>query len=168
MTGIPEHALGHADPNAPSVPRLQFAFEILAEVNPPVTAGPGANGERKHIVITGGTLRGPLLNGRILPGGSDWLWQRPDGTAEIHAHYTVQLDDGTPVYLRNLGLRHAEPAVLARLRAGEQVPASEYYFRTAPVFDAPDGPHAWLRNRCFVGSARPGPGVVRIMVYLVT
>jgi hypothetical protein len=45
---------------------------------------------------------------------------------------------------------------------------ADYYFRTAPVFDAPDGPHAWLRNRLFVGSARPGPGHVHIAVYLVT
>ena len=153
---------------APTVPGLQFAFEIHAEVNAPLTAGAGTNGERKHIAITGGTLRGPLLNGTILPGGSDWLWQRPDGTAEIHAHYTVQLDDGTPVYLRNLGLRHAEPAVLARLLARAPVDPADYYFRTAPVFDAPDGPHAWLRNRLFVGSARPGPGHVHIAVYLVT
>jgi hypothetical protein len=156
------------DPTAPAIPGLQHAFDIHADVLVPLTAGPGTNGERRHIVITGGTLRGPLLNGTILPGGSDWLWQRPDGTAEIHAHYTVQLDDGTPVYLRNLGLRHAEPPVLARLAAREAVEPSDYYFRTAPVFDAPDGPHAWLRNRCFVGSARPGPGFVRIAVYLVT
>lgn len=156
------------DPTGPAIPGLQFACEIRAEVEPPMTAGPGINGERRHIVITGGTLRGPLINGSILPGGSDWLWQRPDGTAEIHAHYTVRLDDGTPVYLRNLGLRHAEPAVLARLRAGEAVDPADYNFRTAPVFDAPDGPHAWLRNRTFVGSARPGPGQVRILVYLVT
>ena len=77
-------------------------------------------------------------------------------------------DDGTPVYLRNLGLRHAEPAVLARLLARQPVDPADYYFRTAPVFDAPDGPHAWLRNRLFVGSARPGPGHVHIAVYLVT
>lgn len=156
------------DPTAPSIPALQFACEIHAEISAPLSAGAGTNGERKHIAITGGTLRGPLINGTILPGGSDWLWQRVDGTAEIHAHYTVRLDDGTPVYLRNLGLRHAEPAVLARLLAREPVAPSEYYFRTAPVFDAPDGPHAWLRNRLFVGSARPAPGLVRIAVYMVT
>lgn len=170
MTGISRttDATDPADSGLPATPGLQFACEIRAEVEVPVSAGPGVNGERRHIVITGGTLRGPLINGSILPGGSDWLWQRPDGTAEIHAHYTVRLDDGTPVYLRNLGLRHAEPAVLARLRAGESVDPSAYYFRTAPVFDAPDGPHAWLRNRSFIGSARAGPGLVRILVYLVT
>lgn len=156
------------DPTAPALPGLQFACTIHAEVAAPITAGPGVNGERKHIAITGVTLRGPLINGTIVPGGSDWLWQRPDGTAEIQAHYTVRLDDGTPVYLRNLGLRHAEPPVLARLLAREPVDPAEYYFRTAPVFDAPDGPHAWLRNRLFVGSARPGPGGVTIAVYLIT
>ena len=156
------------DAPSPAIPGLQFACTIHALVDPPLSAGPGVNGERRHIVITGGLLRGPLINGSILPGGSDWLWQRPDGTAEIHAHYSVRLSDGTPIYLRNLGLRHAEQAVLARLRAGEPVDPAEYSFRTAPVFDAPDGPHAWLRNRTFVGSARTGQGFVRIAVYLVT
>lgn len=157
----------HPLPPAPTVPSLRFVFEILAEVAPTLSAGPGANGERRHIAITGGTLRGPALSGVILPGGSDWLWQRPDGTAEIHAHYTVRLDDGTLVYVRNLGLRHASSEVAARLRSGEAVEPADYYFRTAPVFDAPDGPHDWLRNRVFVGSARPAPGNVRIAVYCV-
>ncbi len=51
-----------ADPAAPSIPGLQFAFEILAEVNAPLSAGPGANGERKHIVITGGTRADEIGN----------------------------------------------------------------------------------------------------------
>jgi hypothetical protein len=152
---------------APAAPRLTFMFEIRAEVAAPLSAGPGVNGERRHIQITGGTLRGPALNGSILPGGSDWLWQRPDGTAEIHAHYTVRLDDGSLVYVRNLGLRHAEAAVVARLRAGEAVAPTDFYFRTAPVFDVADGPHDWLRNRLFIGDARPSPGCVCIAVFRV-
>jgi hypothetical protein len=152
---------------APIAPTLSFVFEIHAEVAAPLSSGPGANGERRHIQITGGRLSGPALNGSILPGGSDWLWQRPDGTAEINAHYTVRLDDGTLVYVRNRGLRHAEPAVVARMRAGEAVAPSDFYFRTAPVFDVADGPHDWLRNRLFVGDARPSPGCVRIAVFRV-
>jgi hypothetical protein len=60
--------------------------------------------------------------------------------------------------------------VLARLRAGEAVAPAEYYFRSAPRFDAPDGPHAWLRDRIFVASLAPDPAAGRIVidVYAVT
>jgi hypothetical protein len=41
-------------------------------------------------------------------------------------------------------LRHGPPDIVARSVAGEAVDPSLFYFRTAPVFEPPDGPHAWL------------------------
>jgi hypothetical protein len=57
--------------------------------------------------------------------------------------------------------------VLARLRRGEAVAAHEMYFRCAPVFDAPHGPHGWLNDHLFVGTLlREGPAM-RIDVFVV-
>ena len=65
-------------------------------------------------------------------------------------------------------LRVSSPEVLARLRAGEAVDPSEFYFRSVPVFEAPDGPHGWLNDTVFVASVcRDGADVV-IAVYRVT
>jgi hypothetical protein len=150
-----------------SPPTLTHVFDIIAEVARPLAAGPGAGGERRHIAVTGGRIVGPSINGEILQGGSDWLWLRPDGTAEINAHYSVQLDDGTLIYVRNVGIRYASPDVVARLLAGDAVDPEEYYFRTTPVFDVPDGPHQWLRERVFVGDVRTGPGRVTVSVFRV-
>ena len=36
-------------------------------------------GERRIINILGGTVEGPKLKGRILPGGADWQIVRTDG-----------------------------------------------------------------------------------------
>ena len=44
------------------------------------------------IDILGGTVRGPKLNGRILPGGADWQIVRSDGAADIQARYTIESD----------------------------------------------------------------------------
>ncbi len=153
--------------DAPEAPPLDFCFTISADIVPPLTNGPGVNGERKHIRITGGTVSGPGLNGRILPGGSDWLWQRPDGTAEIQAHYTIEADDGALIYVRNIGLRVADDDVRADLVAGRPVDPGRFYFRAAPVFDAPDGRHRWLRERIFVCKVAPRQGGVDVDVFCV-
>lgn len=148
-------------------PALEHVFTIRAEIDPPRSAGPGVNGERKHIRITGGIVDGPRLSGRLVPGGSDWLWQRPDGVAEIQAHYTLEANDGTLIYVRNFGLRVADDATRAKLAKGETVDPEAFYFRSSPVFDAPDGKHQWLRERVFVCRLTPRAGGVTVEVFCV-
>lgn len=152
---------------APVVPRLSYVFTIKAEVAAPLSAGAGPLGERLHIAITGGTVEGPRLKGRIIPGGSDWPLIRHDGTSDIDASYTVIADDETPIFVRSSGLRVSSPSVLTRLRAGEVVDPSEYYFRTFPRFETPAGEHAWLNRHLFVGSACPVGHAIEIAVYKI-
>src|SRR5262249_34881846 len=42
-------------------------------------------GERRIINILGGTVEGPRLNGKVLPGGADWQVVRTDGVVHLHA-----------------------------------------------------------------------------------
>ena len=152
----------------PTEPGLAFAFLIRAEIGEARSGGRSPKGERLHVPITGGTVNGPMLTGTIAPGGSDWPLVRLDGTSEISARYSIVASDGTPIMVRNDGLRVSSPEVLARLRAGEAVDPSEFYFRSVPVFEAPDGPHGWLNDTVFVASVcRDGADVV-IAVYRVT
>ncbi len=150
-----------------SAPALELAFEIRARIGAVRRAGPGPMGERQHIAITGGTVAGPRLSGRILPGGSDWPLTRADGTSIIDAHYSVQADDGTLIYVHNRGLRVSSAEVLERLRRGEAVPAHQMYFRSAPVFDAPDGPHGWLTRHLFVATLQRVDEAVHIRVFVL-
>lgn len=152
----------------PATPGLEHVFTIEAGIAPPRSAGRGPGGERLHIPIVGGVVSGPRLNGKVLPGGSDWPLLRDDGASQIMACYTVEADDGTLILVRNEGLRVSPPQVLARLRAGEPVDPSEYYFRTTPSFDCPDGPHQWLREHVFVASIAPRAGGVTVAVWRVT
>ncbi|MEY8840152.1 DUF3237 domain-containing protein [Cribrihabitans sp. XS_ASV171] len=147
---------------------LAHAFDIRALIAPPLDGGAGRNGHRRVIPITGGTVEGPRLSGRVLPGGADYELQRADGASVVEAHYTIEASDGTPIYIRNAGIFTAPADVIARVDAGETVDPDMYYFRTAPVFDAPDGPHGWLSDRLFVAEARFTPQEVTIRVYEVT
>jgi hypothetical protein len=152
---------------APTIPALDYAFTISAQIGPVLSAGLHAQGERLHIPILSGQVNGPRLQGKIMPGGSDWPLIRPDGTSEIAASYTILAEDGTPILVHNRGLRASSPEVLKRLRRGETVSPSEYYFYATPVFEAPEGPHHWLRDTIFVASLAPRPGGIDIAVYAV-
>ncbi|MWD26623.1 DUF3237 family protein [Aquicoccus sp. SCR17] len=147
---------------------LAFAFEIRATIGAALDGGPGRNGHRRIIPITGGTVEGPRLSGRVLPGGADYELVRADGNSVVEAHYALEAADGTPIYIRNVGLFVAPEDVIARLDAGEEVAPAEYYFRSAPVFDAPAGPHGWLADRIFVAECRFTPAEVAIRVHEVT
>lgn len=152
----------------PPAPGLEYAFTIEAEIDRPRSAGPSPTGERLHIPITGGRVHGPRLEGRILPGGSDWPVIGADGVSRIEAHYTIETTDGTLIYVVNKAMRVSSPEVFANLRAGNPVSPDEYYMRGAPVFDAPTGPHRWLTERLFVCSIAPSPDAVQITVYAVS
>jgi len=147
--------------SAPKPPALVFAFEARIEVGAPVELGKVPRGDRRIIPITGGTFEGPGLKGKVLAQGADWQIVRADGTAEIDARYTLQTDQGAFIYIDNQGMRHGPPEVMARLRAGEPVAPSEYYFRTSPRFEVSAPELQWLTKAIFVCDAeRLGSAVI--------
>jgi len=132
-------------------------FTATITVAPTVELGPGPRGGRRMVPILSGTFDGPKIKGEILPGGIDWQLVRSDGVTEIEAHYTLQTDDGVLIRVINKGFRHGPPEVMQRLAAGEAVDPAEYYFRAAPIIEAPSGRYEWLNRRLFVSSGERYP-----------
>jgi hypothetical protein len=157
-----------ASADAAADPTLEFVFELDATLEPPQQIGNIGIGERRIINITGGTVRGPRLNGVVLPGGADWQVIRPDGITEIHARYTLQADDGALIYIDAPGIREATPAVIARISAGELVDPSEYYFRTVPRIETSAAQYDWMNRRLFVCKGIRLPAGVNIRYYVIT
>src|SRR5687767_13807080 len=107
---------------APPPPSLVFAFELRVKVADPVVIGEVPHGLRRIIAITGGTLRGPNINGIVVPNsGADWQVIQPDGFSELDTRYTLQTDKGELIYVQNVGVRHAPPEVMQKLNAGQVV-----------------------------------------------
>jgi len=145
----------------PPAPRLEFAFEVRAEVADPTIVGQMPNGTRRIVNILGGTFEGPKVKGKVLPGGADWQIIREDGFTEVDARYTLQTDKGRLIYVSNIGMRHAPPDVMKRLNAGETVDPSLIYFRAVPKFETADPDLAWLTRSIFVATGERYPkGVV--------
>lgn len=145
---------------------LTYVFTAIVKVAPS-TDFAGADGARRMIPITGGSVDGPRLKGEVLPGGADWQAIRADGTADLVARYAFKATDGTVIGVVNSGIRRGPPDVMARMRAGEAVDPKLYYFRAAPVFDVAPGPHQWLTENLFVSVGARFASEVRLAFYAV-
>jgi hypothetical protein len=155
-------------PQVSVTPSLQLLYTSRVEVEAPLVVGKSPYGERRIINIKGGAFSGPNLSGRVLPGGADWQIIRYDGITELEARYTLETDDGALIYVSNWGLRHGPQEVMARLAAGEKVDASEYYFRTTPIFETGAPGYEWLNAIVAIAAGQRLANEVIITVYEVT
>ena len=123
---------------------LEHVFDIEVEFGAdrhmfgPLPGG----GHQGYTPAIGGTISGPRLSGRVVPhSGADYALVRDDGTIELSAHYMLEAEDGTSIYIQNRGY-------LVRARKGSSQPS---YFRLTPYFRVPTGPHDLLSRTVIVG-----------------
>jgi hypothetical protein len=145
----------------------QPIFSIRAELEGITHLGRTPYGERRVIGILGGSVSGPKLNGRILPGGADWQIIRSDGAADIKARYTIQTEAGALIMVTSEGLRHGPPDVMEKLTRGDNVDPRHYYFRTVMRFETAAPSVDWLNRILAVARGQREPNAVRLDVYEV-
>ena len=143
----------------------RLVCRIRGELGAVQEIGDVSAGRRRVVPIAGGRVDGPLLAGEIIPGGADWQLVAPDGSAAIEARYTIRADDGGLILVHSRGVRSGEPAVLARLAAGEPVDPGEYYFRTLVTLETSAPAHTWVNGRLFIAVAAREPSAVVIDLY---
>ena len=138
-------------------PTIEFAFEERVTIDPAVTLGETAFGHRQYIAITGGTVTGPKLKGKVLPGGHDFqLTYSASDCTQLSADYFLKADDGTVIHVFNEGLVCPN--------------APRAIFR--PKLEAPQGAHGWMTQATFVATLEldgtpPKVEAVRIRFYSV-
>ena len=153
-------------------PALELAFQVRLDFGegPRVRFAPAyTQFTRGFVAVIGGEVSGPRLSGRVVPhSGGDWprIWE--GGLVEFEAHYMLEADDGTPIYIHNRGIAHSDPAAMARIEAGETVEPAATYCRITPRFEAPRGPHEWLNRTIFVGVAERRGASTHFDYYAVT
>ena len=145
----------------------QPIFTIHAEREAITNLGRTPYGERRVIGIVGGTVNGPKLAGRILPGGADWQIIRSDGAVDIKARYTIETPTGGLIMVTSEGLRHGPPEVMAKLARGDNVDPAHYYFRTLMRFETADPSVDWLNRILGLAKGQREPRAVRLDVYEV-
>ncbi|HZL54395.1 MAG TPA: DUF3237 domain-containing protein [Solirubrobacteraceae bacterium] len=145
--------------------QTRLICRISAQLGEVQDIGQVPGGRRRVVPIAGGRVEGPRLQGEIVPGGADWQVIAADGTVSVEARYTLRADDGGLILVHSRGVRNGEPAVMARLLAGEDVDSSEYYFRTLVTLESSAPAHAWVNGRLFIAAAAREPAAVLIDLY---
>jgi hypothetical protein len=149
-------------------PTLEHLCDVAVTIDAPVEVGQTAMGMRRMIPITGGTVTGPQMQGRIVPGGADFQLIVGDGTqAHLDARYVLELQDGSRVFVQNTALRVASTEDSAKIRRGEPVDPARVYFRCQPKFEATSSQWAWLAEHQFIGVGLRLPDAVHLSFYKV-
>ena len=82
-------------------PRCDFVYEAIVDIDEVQNLGSSPVGQRFIVNILGGEFKGPMLQGKILPGGADRQLLRPDAIKELDALYEMQTDDGVIITVHN-------------------------------------------------------------------
>lgn len=156
-------------------PGLEHFADLTVFVSQPLEAGNtfglNSRGRRRIIPITGGTMQGPQLQGRVLEGGADFQLVVSETAADLDARYLIALDtpgfEGEHLYVQNRALRRGSAQDIAKLVRGEVVDPGAIYFRCVPTFEVSSPKLAWLTESLFIGTGARHPDRVEISLYRV-
>lgn len=151
----------------PAAPELEHLATLVVDVIAPQEVGDTPFGRRRVIPIVGGSVRGPHLNGRILPGGADFQSIRSATFTDIHARYVIETEQGETVYVENTGIRTGSAQDIAALTKGQAVDPSRIYFRSFPRFETASPRLAWLNERLFIGTGARYPDRVELNFFII-
>jgi hypothetical protein len=133
--------------------QTKYVFTLTVQIGEVTTAGETGHGVRRIIPITGGTVEGEGINGKVCAFGADFQVIRPNELIELEAKYAFETDDGAVVYVENKGIRFGPVDLLQKLKRGEPVDPKLIYFRTVPKFETGSEQYRWLMENLFIGSA---------------
>jgi len=151
-----------------SPPTLEHLCDLAVTIAAPIEVGQTPAGLRRMIPITGGTVTGPHMNGRVLPGGADFQLIWSNGTqAHLDARYVMELDDGSRVWVHNTALRVASAENALRIMQGVRVDPAAVYFRCQPQFETAAPQWGWLHDSQFIGTGERAPDGVFLSFYRV-
>lgn len=127
---------------------LDVAFDKMADI------GMTPQGRRRIAPILGGRFEGERLNGVVMPGGADWVINRPDGVMVVDVRITLETDDKALIYLTYQGRFVASPENMKRFNRGALLDESEYSLRVTPRFECGTERYAWLNDVVATGRGR--------------
>ena len=133
-----------------------------------VAIGDTVAGRRLVAPVSGGTIAGERLSGKVLPGGADWVTQRTDSHSTIDVRLTLQTDDGAMLGLTYQGRFVGPPGAMQRFVAGEAIDAADYSLQTVARFETGDSRYAWLNDSIVVGIGEQIDGSPAYQLYEIT
>jgi hypothetical protein len=125
-------------------PEYLMTLEVMMDI-------PQLVGARRVVNVTGGTLRGPKINGTLVSPSGDWLYNMPDGSSRLDVRLMVKTDDNELIFMEYGGVMAFPKEAAERLNKGEVVTHADGYFMVAPRFTTASTKYAWLNHVQAVG-----------------
>jgi len=122
-------------------PTVSIETEYLATVEVPLKALQSVD-----YVPETGTVRGPKINGTIIPPSGDWLVLMPDGSMRLDFRATIQTDDGEIILVNYGGMINRSKEAIDRFNNGEVITSMDAYSVVAPQFTTGSKKYAWLNQ----------------------
>lgn len=149
------------------MPVLEELFTFHATLREPIDVGAVPSGRRQVFDTTGGSVKGPRLEGRVLPSGGDWLLIGGDGVGRLDVRALVETHDGATIYVQYRGVLQINDEVIGALGSGSETDYGDTYYMTTPHFETGHADYAWLNSVVAVGQGRLLPGAVEYRVFAV-
>lgn len=149
------------------VPTLEHVCDLNIELAAIREMGHGRGGKRRIIPIIGGTVAGPLLNGKVLNVGADWQTVFSNGVAELDTRYAMETESGATIEIVNYGFRHGPNNIIEAIARGEHVSPDSYYMRTQARLETGDPEYDWVNRTLFTGVGHREKSSVMIGLYAI-
>lgn len=124
-------------------------------------------GHRITYIVGEGRFEGERLNGRILPGGGDWLVRGTDGLARLDVRKTFETDDQALIHVSYTGIYKFSDEITARLASGGDCEFGDTLFLTQVQFETGDPRYAWLNETLAIGEGRETRNGVEYRIFAV-
>ena len=139
---------------AADVPKIELAYAFSVSIFFQERIRIDSPRGRVFVPAVSGEVWGPRLQGKVVPrSGADFA-----SGGMLDAHYMLEAADGAPIYIHNRGFIRphdgAPPPEAMSTNSGAWFADMPLYFRLAPVFDTPEGPHDWLTRAVILGTGR--------------
>ena len=107
---------------------------------------------RLIVPIASGHFSGDKLNGKILPGGADWVLLRDDGVMEIDVRLVLETIESALIYLTYQGRFIASESVMAQMQAGEKISPDEYSLAVTARFESGHPDFLWVNDAIVIAT----------------
>ncbi len=138
--------------------RLVKECTLRIELDQPLPVGAGPIGTRIYYGLSGGTITGERLNGKLVAGG-EWALIGPDGYLRVDVRAQVETHDGAHIYVQYIGLLEMNEAVQRAIETEGATQISDQHFYVNPRMETGDERYAWVNTTFFVGEGRIAAGL---------
>jgi len=144
----------------------EFLFTLALEIQVS-SLGETPYCNRRIFHFDGGSVEGPKLKGKVLPGGGGSSLIRRDEVLEVDVRLSLETEDMHQISMAWKGLRHGPKEVMDRLYRGEIVDPRSYYFRTTPYFETSSEKYGWMNRICAIATGSLGANARTLDVFQV-